>query len=234
MFIFSDSMKISSIMEMRQAVEKERYSVMLKVVKERIEHTPWPRATVAHMQYGGHQEETKEESHRLYVGSATAGFRNTGQVPMLSVAAGPHQWRLPDRPSWEQDFLANIPKDSLGAWHVKDADSEVMVLEMLYTNAPLCHHHTQWTKLEEGTLHDFIRDYNAAWDNRALEDAAPPLRQLMQIYTMAYEDLLARNDPLRGYASPWSTMGVHPCQASAYHPLLNPWGTVFFLECATH
>ena len=58
MFIFSDSMKISSIMEKRQVVEKERYSAMLNVVKERIEHTPWPQATVAHMQYGGHQEET--------------------------------------------------------------------------------------------------------------------------------------------------------------------------------
>ena len=207
---------------------------MLNVVKERIEHTPWPQATVAHMQYGGRQEETKEESHGLYVRSAAAGFRNTGQVPMLSVAAGPHQWRLPDRPSWEQDFLANIRHDSLGAWHVKHADSELLVLEMLYAAAPLCHDHTQWTKLEEWNLHDYIRDYNAARDNKALEYAAPPLRQLMQIYTMAYEDLLARNDPLRGYASPWSTMGVHACQASAYHPKFNPWGTVLFLECATH
>ena len=41
-------------------------------------------------------------------------------------------------------------------------------------------------------------------------------------------------DTRRGYASPWSTMGVHPCQASAYHPEFNPWGTTVFLECATH
>ena len=29
---------------------------------------------------------------------------------------------------------------------------------------------------------------------------------------------------------PW----VYPCQASAYHPEFNPWGTTVFLECATH
>ena len=80
----------------------------------------------------------------------------------------------------------------------------------------------------------YITDYWEARSDEDLEFAAPPVRQLMQIFTMGFEDLLAREDPLHGYASPWSTMGVHPCQASAYHPTMNPLGTVFLLECATH
>ena len=140
---------------------------------------------------------------------------------MLSVGCGPFPWRLPDCDSWEDDFLANLPHKCVGAWHIKDHHSEEAVLDVLYAAAPLHHKHTEWRVPE---LHEYIKNYNYnhAWFDEQVELAVPPVRQLMQIFTMAYEDLLAREDPRRGYASPWSTMGVHPCQASAYHPVLSP------------
>ena len=180
-------MDFISIMENRHQVEQE---ILKNLEQETMKHStaiPRPRASVSHMQWGGDEEETEEESRSLYVCSGAAGYKVT-HVKMLSVACGPTPWRLPDRNAWEADFVKNIPTER----------------SLLYDHAPLYHPFTEWT--EKGGPQEYIRNYWNAESNEDLELAAPPVRQLMQIFTMAYEDLLARQDPLHGYASPWSTI----------------------------
>ena len=136
--ITGDAEKRRGALEQRRKIEQEIIKNQEEETMNRSRDIPRPRASVAHMQWGGCAEETKEESRNLYNCSGAAGFKNTTQVNMTqcSVVCGPHLWRVPDRDAWEVEFVKNIPKESLGAWHVKDEVSEDLVLTLLYEYAP--------------------------------------------------------------------------------------------------
>ena len=86
--IFSDSMKISSIMEQRQTKPQEILVAMRKAAEDGMSNIPVPRAKVAHMQWGQEEEETPQETQ-------TRRSRSTSHRQAMQQQAASHKQAIP-------------------------------------------------------------------------------------------------------------------------------------------
>ena len=73
--ITGDAEKKRGALEQRCKIEQEIIKNQEEEMIHRSRNIPRPRASVAHMQWGGCAEETKEEPLKLYRCSGAAGFK---------------------------------------------------------------------------------------------------------------------------------------------------------------